>query len=60
MNKITTALLAALVFTQLPGFVRDYQVNQCVAEVKSWDYAKKYPDSPSVELRAINSHCYGG
>ena len=35
MNKITTALLAALVLTQLPGMLQSIEFNQCVAQAKA-------------------------
>ena len=60
MDKITTALLAALVLTQIPPMLQSGEINRCVSEVKSWGYADRCPDNPEQELRVINLHCYGG
>ena len=61
MTKITTALLAALVLTQVPGMLQSIEFNQCVAQAKA-----NYIDAKSLDaaknfgyVQAVNT-CNGG
>ena len=61
MTKITTALLAALVLTQVPGMLQSIEFKQCVAQAKA-----NYIDGKGLDaaknfgyVQAVNT-CNGG
>ena len=60
MNKITTALLAALVLTQVPSAVESLHSTTCISNAKSaMNRHRPSWDKPYVQSRAV-AFCNSG
>ena len=60
MNKLTTALLAALVLTQVPSAIESLHLTTCITTSKN-EYTRRFPKHSAAKApsRAL-TFCNGG